>query len=744
MRQVVFILIFICQSCALSAQDWQSLGEGTVYSWKEVSYNYDVFQNGLYFHGYLNVEDDTFTFSKWDGKKWTSKQHLLPPNFNKPSRILFLGATDNELIISSVVNSSIENVEKPIGTFVMDTNENLETFSQIEPGVFPQYPRIKWNDKYYSYFPKNDTSFLFQYNNLNQAELILKTACGPQMIVKVVNNLLMINADTFTSFGGCFRSGPSYFEDGEWKKMGEDTQVNPEDFAFFKGKYYLSALNPDDASPDPNWSVQVFDSVAIPLPGEPVEQWMKIGHPDMYTVTQIEEYKGYLYALNQSCVSCTADKIYRYNGDSWEVFKDVSNVKFIGEHPFTTPSVRKFKFLKDELYVFGRFDSIGNLATKGMARTKILNQNNFAPNANNDTLTLFEDNTGQLSLTANDTDPNGDYIITQLLIPPTKGAVEIDGDENLIYSPNPNFHGLDSVQYEAYDRGDLRDTAWVYIQVTPVVDSVVCKNDTLELLEDSELTFYPTQNDIDIDSLIANLTIASSSNNANLVINEDLSITINPQENFWGIDSFTYQVCDTSGNVCDSAKVLMNVLSQNDKPVIENDTFLITDTGYSYLDVLSNDFDVEDGTPNQEMTILDSANFNASFIESNQLVYYRTTYPQSVDTVIYKVCDSEGACDSATVIINNQQIKVLSVNNELQDFSLLPHPVKSGDLLQINSILPIQRIEVFSFTGQQLKTVELYNNEQQVIIHTNQLRPGIFVIKLITELGTYSQKLIVN
>jgi hypothetical protein len=53
--------------------------------------------------------------------------------------------------------------------------------------------------------------------------------------------------------------------------------------------------------------------------------------------------------------------------------------------------------------------------------------------------------------------------------------------------PDPNFNGLDSLQYVVCDTAlpVQCDTAWVFIDVTPVSDPPVAVNDTTTASEDT-------------------------------------------------------------------------------------------------------------------------------------------------------------------------------------------------------------------------------------------------------------------
>ena len=75
-------------------------------------------------------------------------------------------------------------------------------------------------------------------------------------------------------------------------------------------------------------------------------------------------------------------------------------------------------------------------------------------------------------------------------------------------------------------------------------------------------------------------------------MNPDGSIDYTPDPDFFGTDSFTYEVCDLAGD-CDTATVDITVNSVNDGPDAVDDAALVDEDDTVTIDVLGNDTDVE-------------------------------------------------------------------------------------------------------------------------------------------------------
>ncbi len=77
-----------------------------------------------------------------------------------------------------------------------------------------------------------------------------------------------------------------------------------------------------------------------------------------------------------------------------------------------------------------------------------------------------------LNVMDNDLMGNNTGINYQIIIAPANGTAEFNSDESITYTPNAEFSGLDSLQYQICSDvcQDICDLAWVYITVNPPID----------------------------------------------------------------------------------------------------------------------------------------------------------------------------------------------------------------------------------------------------------------------------------
>jgi len=100
----------------------------------------------------------------------------------------------------------------------------------------------------------------------------------------------------------------------------------------------------------------------------------------------------------------------------------------------------------------------------------------------------------------------------------------------------------------------------------------VATDDTANTNEDTTITIDVAANDNDVDGNLDPSTAAviSGPSHGTAVGNSDDTITYTPNPNYFGSDSFTYEICDTEG-ACDTATVTINVNSVNDPAVVSVD-----------------------------------------------------------------------------------------------------------------------------------------------------------------------------
>ena len=200
-----------------------------------------------------------------------------------------------------------------------------------------------------------------------------------------------------------------------------------------------------------------------------------------------------------------------------------------------------------------------------------INPVNDAPVAGMDTYTTIEDRMVNIMVQGNDIDIDMDNITTTILMAPINGTAVVVSMDSIDYTPNANYTGLDSIVYEICDNGiapQLCDTTTVIITMTPVNDKPVAENDSFKVTMNIFNNVFPVENnDSDIeDSLLVATALHPISNQGGTIASQDDTLLVyTPAFNFYGIDTFKYQICDgDTPELCDTATVIITVVPDHD------------------------------------------------------------------------------------------------------------------------------------------------------------------------------------
>ena len=274
---------------------------------------------------------------------------------------------------------------------------------------------------------------------------------------------------------------------------------------------------------------------------------------------------------------------------------------------------------------------------------------NDPPVATDDTYTIDEDTPLIANVSLNDTDPDGDPLIFDLLTPPAHGTVVLNGDGSFTYNPANNYNGSDTFQYTACDLSNGCDTALVTITITPVNDAPVANDDLYSTSDTNILTGNVTDNDSDPEGDALTASLITNTTHGILTLNADGSFTYDADNGYVGTDSFEYQICDTGG-LCDTAVVIIEVGVGNLPPVAVDDNYGVLVDGTLTANVGDNDFDPE-GNNLTWSIVTTTTNGTTVFNNDGSFVYTPNTGYSGPDGFVYQVCDQFGACDTATVTI---------------------------------------------------------------------------------------------
>ncbi|HVO31951.1 MAG TPA: Ig-like domain-containing protein, partial [bacterium] len=176
-----------------------------------------------------------------------------------------------------------------------------------------------------------------------------------------------------------------------------------------------------------------------------------------------------------------------------------------------------------------------------------------APTANDDAYTTSEDTPLDTqfipaSVLDNDTDPGAETLTAFLVAPPANGFVTLRADGTFLYTPNANFNGSDSFQYQAYDGFLFSAAAQVDITVTAVNDPPVANDDSASTRRNAYVDVAVTVNDTDVEGDPLTVTaVGAPANGTALVLPGSVSVRYIPNSGFAGADSFTYTITDGNG-----------------------------------------------------------------------------------------------------------------------------------------------------------------------------------------------------
>ncbi|HAS6673656.1 TPA: tandem-95 repeat protein [Vibrio parahaemolyticus] len=230
-----------------------------------------------------------------------------------------------------------------------------------------------------------------------------------------------------------------------------------------------------------------------------------------------------------------------------------------------------------------------------------------------DSVTVVEDTPTIIKVLGNDTFEGDDKVVSlDTNNGPANGTVSINPDGSVTYTPNDNYHGTDSFTY-IVTSGSVSESTTVSVDVTPVNDAPVAKDDIATTQEDTAVTIDVLPNDSDMDGDKLSIQSASVPEAQGKVEIVEGKLVFTPAENFNGDAEITYTVTD--GQLTDEAKVTVTINPVNDAPIIKVDAVesitedaVSTDTVVATLTVRDTD------TPEDQLTVSLENNSNGYFV----------------------------------------------------------------------------------------------------------------------------------
>ena len=255
------------------------------------------------------------------------------------------------------------------------------------------------------------------------------------------------------------------------------------------------------------------------------------------------------------------------------------------------------------------------------------------------------------SLLANDYDPEPfDTLSVELVTEPQHGFLMFHSEGNFEYIPDTDWFGIDTFTYRVFDGQVYGNDATVTITVNEVNDAPVATDDAYSGLEDLEMAHNVLDNDYDLEGDSLEVTLVSGPAHGSLDIYPDGSFTYLPDSNWFGIDSFTYQVYDGL-DYSSVATATLTIEGVNDVPVAVDDAQNgVEDLPLTYNTILANDYDL-DGDTLQAYLVTGPSHGVLELLSTGMFTYTPNPNWFGDDSFTYYVNDGQEYSNVATVTI---------------------------------------------------------------------------------------------
>ncbi|HHC7173292.1 TPA: tandem-95 repeat protein [Vibrio parahaemolyticus] len=332
-----------------------------------------------------------------------------------------------------------------------------------------------------------------------------------------------------------------------------------------------------------------------------------------------------------------------------------------------------------------------------------------------DSADVVEDTPTIINVLGNDTFESTDKVVSlDADNGPKNGTVIVNNDGTVTYTPDDNYVGEDTFTY-IVTSGGMSESTTVEVNVTPVNDAPVAKDDIATTQEDTAVTIDVLPNDTDVDGDKLSIQSASAPEAQGKVEIVDGKLVFTPAENFNGDAEITYTVTD--GQLTDEAKVTVTVNPVNDAPTIKVDAVesitedaVSTDTVVATLEVADTD------TPEDQLTVSLENNSNGYFVLVGDEVKLTQAGVDAVNNDELNLKDltiSASVSDGVNPTANDSDSLVV---NRVNDAPTVENAIADQELSEDFDVYTIDLNEVFKDSDSSLKFSVSGNDNIQISI----------------------------
>ncbi len=340
----------------------------------------------------------------------------------------------------------------------------------------------------------------------------------------------------------------------------------------------------------------------------------------------------------------------------------------------------------------------GNTVTVTITVTPV----NDIPLAIPDSYTVNEGNvlnvnsaTGVLT---NDTDAEGDGIISILVGSVSHGNLTLNADGSFTYTHDGSETTIDSFTYKVNDGTADGNTVLVNITITPandvpVINDIVKSGDEDNTIQFSALDFTEKFLDNDgnplvkilISTLPSNGTVRINGTAVNIndeILVADLgNLTFSPDANWSGNNSFTWNAWDGANYAATNANIVITINPVNDKPVLNAANLAVLLHKNDPATGISIEGNVSDVEGNTLTTTISSHPLHgtATVTPQGNIIYTPDRDFSGIDIIEYQVCDNGTPSECTRGMISLTIISAAEINNapEINTFEKTTNQNKS-------------------------------------------------------------------